>query len=79
MPRTKSASKALRASARRRQSNLVYKRALKKLLKQARGQGKLDLAAASQLLDKAAKVRVIHRNTAARLKRKLAKRLAKKQ
>jgi small subunit ribosomal protein S20 len=82
---TKSAKKALRQSFGRRARNLVYKNKIKDLVKQARfliSQKKIDevkalLPQVYKILDKAAKVGVIKKNTASRKKSRLAKAIAK--
>jgi small subunit ribosomal protein S20 len=83
MPVTKSAKKALRVSARRKEENLVtkdlYKKAVKLVRKAAEeGAGELSdlLGKAQSALDKASKRKAIHRNKAARLKSRLAKKVA---
>lgn len=80
MPITKSAKKALRTSARRMQENLATKTIYKKAVKLARaavseGASELSdlLSKAQSALDTAAKNKTIHRNKAARLKSRLAK------
>lgn len=73
MPRTKSAKKAARNAATKRERNLKNKHALRKLVKQARTGKKLDPAKLAKLIDKAAKIGVIHANKAARLKSRLTK------
>lgn len=84
MPITRSAAKALRQSRRRREQNLArskaYKEAAKKF-KRLIAENKKDEAAKFlptlyKTLDKAAKTNVIHKNKAARLKSRLAKRLS---
>ena len=77
MPITKSAKKALRQNERRKARNLLIKRKIKKLTKQAR---KLSLEDAKKLLpelyqafDKAAKRGILKKNTAARRKAKYAR------
>jgi len=78
MPITSSAKKALRQNHRRRAKNVLQKKALKIAIKavekQATPQG---LSRAYQLLDKAAKLHVIPKNTAARQKARLSRLLAK--
>ena len=69
----KSAKKALRQSQRRKARNLVYKKKIKTLLKKA--QTSQDLPQIYKALDKAAKVGIIKKNTAARKKSRLAKSL----
>jgi len=78
MPITKAAKKASRNAARKRQRNLTYKTSLRKLIKLARTGQKIDQGKLTALIDKAAKVGVIHRNRAARLKSRIAKRLRAK-
>jgi small subunit ribosomal protein S20 len=68
---TKSAKKALRQSARRRARNLTYKKKIKELLKKTRSLD--DLPQIYKILDKAAKVGVISKNTAARKKSRIMK------
>ncbi len=81
MPITESAKKALRQSKKRRAKNLQkqndYKIAVKKIAKMTKA-GKKDeaskaLSIAYKAIDKAAKVGVIKKNKAARLKSKVAK------
>jgi len=77
---TKSAKKALRQSERRRLRNLIYKNKIKKLLKKIRNlisekkveEAKKLLPQVYKILDKAAKVGVIKKNTAARKKSRIA-------
>jgi small subunit ribosomal protein S20 len=79
MPITTGAIRKLRADKRKAASNLRVKRAMKEALSQARK--KITAANISQAfgyLDKAAKKGVLHKNTAARLKSRLAKKLKKK-
>lgn len=85
MPTTKSAAKAMRASARKRAINLVtiskYKDAVKAARKAAAAKQKDAAAKALSLafkqLDKAAKKHVIHQNKAARLKSRLSRAMVK--
>ncbi|MBI4114302.1 MAG: 30S ribosomal protein S20 [Candidatus Niyogibacteria bacterium] len=85
MPILKSAKKALRQSEIRRVRNLQRKRAVQDVLKKIRvlaDQNKVNdamalLPKAYQALDKAAKRNVISKNTAARKKSRLVKRLVK--
>lgn len=85
MPNTKSAAKAMRQAIRRRTRNLVKKDAYKQAVKQVKKlitEGKKSDAAkalslAMKALDKAAKTRVLHKNTASRKKSRLAKAIAK--
>jgi len=85
MPITASAKKALRQSIRRKARNLTrsnaYKLAIKELKKiAATGQeeAKKLLPKAYKAIDKAAKIGIIKKNKAARLKSSAAKLLAKK-
>lgn len=76
---TKSAKKALRQNIKRRARNLVYKKKLKKTIKELRflvsekkiEEAKKLLPQAYKILDKAAKVGVIKKNTASRKKSRL--------
>jgi small subunit ribosomal protein S20 len=85
MPRTASAAKQARASLRRQAHNKAIKSRLhtleNKLLALISAKKAEDAAAAfralSSALDKAAKVQVIHANTASRKKSRLAARLKK--
>jgi small subunit ribosomal protein S20 len=84
---TKSAKKAIRQSARRKEQNVVYKDKLKKLIKEAlslvnnkkMAEAKKLLPSIYQALDKAAKVGVIKKNNASRRKSRLTKLIDKKQ
>lgn len=83
MPVTKSAKRAQRVAARRREENLKTKALYKSALKTARraielGAAELGemLSKASSALDTAAKSKGIHKNKAARLKSRLAKKAA---
>ena len=81
MPITKSAKKALRQSKRRRVRNLIYKRKIKELSKKLKKfvlenkikEAKELLPQVYKILDKAAKIGVIKKNTAARKKSRLTK------
>jgi small subunit ribosomal protein S20 len=83
MPNTTSAKKALRQNSIRRERNVKKKEAYKeavKLFRKLIAAKKLDEAKAQlprtyQLLDKAAKGKVIEKNKASRLKSQLAKHL----
>jgi len=76
----KSAKKALRQSLRRRRQNLIYKLKIKKLVKTIRNlclqkkkkEAQNLLPQLYQILDKAAKVGVIKKNTASRKKSRIA-------
>ena len=83
---TKSAKKAIRQSAARKQHNIVYKDKIKALVKQAKAfvLAKKNAEAIKLLpdiykaLDKAAKVGVIKKNNASRRKSRLTKLIEKK-
>jgi small subunit ribosomal protein S20 len=83
---TKSAKKAIRQSAARREHNIVYKDKIKILVKQARALvSAKKMAEAKKLLpdiyaalDKAAKVGIIKKNNASRHKSRLTKLIDKK-
>ncbi len=84
MPITASAKKAARQSVKRRKINIQKKEAFKNAIKDfKKSLAAKDLAKANetlrlvyQKLDKAAKTNTIRKNTASRLKSRLAKRLA---
>jgi small subunit ribosomal protein S20 len=81
MPITRSAKKALRQNVRRRKQNIKRKTDLKSVIKQykkiiASGdkeEAKKYLSQVYKKLDKAAKVNLIKKNRAARLKSRLSK------
>ncbi|MCG3133910.1 MAG: 30S ribosomal protein S20 [Planctomycetes bacterium] len=79
MPHTEHAKKSHRKSVRRRERNRAAKAAYRTAVKKARATpagtpgAKESLSAAQARLDKAAKNRTIHPNTAARMKSRLAK------
>lgn len=81
MPITKSAKKALRQSAKRRERNIKkkeeIKRALKKIKASLAGEKRKEaldlLPGAYKAIDKAVKTGVLKKNTAARRKSRLAK------
>lgn len=83
---TQSAKKALRQNVRRRAKNLVYKKKMKDLIKKVRTlvlekkieDAKKLLPQVYKILDKAAKVNVIKKNTAARKKSRITKLVNKK-
>jgi small subunit ribosomal protein S20 len=83
MPITKSAKKALRQNLKRSQRNLRYKKKIKELRKQIRKlvaekktkEAEIKLPLFYKAVDKAAKVGVIKKNTAARMKSRLTKSL----
>jgi len=80
-PITKSAKKAFRQSLKRRKKNLIYKKKIKNLLKKLADlvlkkkneEAKELLPQLNKILDKAVKVGVIKKNTAARKKSRIAK------
>ena len=79
MPIIKSAIKKVRVDKRRTAINLVVKRQMKQSVDLARKKPtQKNLAAAASALAKAAKKKVIHRNKAARLLGRLARRATKK-
>lgn len=86
MPITKSAKRALRESLKKRVHNLFYKKKIKTLVKKLYSfvlekkteEAKKILPIVYKLLDKAAKEKVIKKNTAARRKSRLAKFLNRK-
>lgn len=81
MPITKSAKKALRQGVKRKTGNLIYKKKIKKLVKELRNlvskkkieEAKELLPQVYKILDKAAKVGVIKKNTANRRKSRITK------
>ncbi|MBI2462913.1 MAG: 30S ribosomal protein S20 [Candidatus Spechtbacteria bacterium] len=85
MPITKSAKKALRQSAKRREHNSSAKKAMKNAIKDLKKlvrEGKTEearkqLPAVYKVLDKSAKTNLIKKNTAARYKSRIAKSVAK--
>ena len=82
---TKSAKKAWRQSLKRRKRNLLYKEKIKNLIKEMRNlisqknveEAKKLLPQIYKILDKAAKVGVIKKNTVARKKSRIAKAILK--
>lgn len=78
MPITRSAKKALRQTKRRRARNLARQKELKAAIKKfQKNLSPADLSAAYKKLDKAAKVHLIHRNKAGRLKSQLTQLMTK--
>jgi len=83
---TKSAKKAIRQSATRKEQNNVYKNKIKKLVKEVKSlmaanknkEAQKMLADIYSALDKAAKVGVIKKNNASRRKSRLTKLVDKK-
>lgn len=80
MANTKSAMKRIRQNERRRLRNRAVRSKLRSVVKVARGaegpEQRTTIAEAIRTLDKAVTKGVIHRNTAARKKSSLARRLA---
>lgn len=83
MPQSKAAKKAIRQSVRQRAHNTMHKIRMKRLLKQARvlDREKIRdlLPKIYKVLDKAAKEKVIKKNTAARRKSRITKALSKQK
>jgi len=85
MPRRRSSIKRKRADKKRRLRNIKIKQQLKKVLKKFQAlltkkdinEARASLGKVFSLLDKAAKKRIIHPQTANRKKSRLAKRLGK--
>lgn len=85
MPITKSAKKALRQSLRRKNHNLFYKKQIKflinkikKLISEKKNEeAKKLLPSLYKILDKAAKEKVIKKNTASRKKSRITKLILK--
>jgi len=81
MPITKSAKKALRQNIKRKKRNLIYKKKMKGLIKEAKElalekkteEAKKLLPQIYKALDKAAKTGVIKKNTASRKKSRITK------
>ncbi len=81
MPSSASAAKRMRQGAKRRLRNRISKKVVKTLMKKTLAsvaakefdKAATDLKAASSKIDKAGARRVLHPNTAARRKRKLAR------
>lgn len=84
MPITKSAKKALRQNVHRRKMNLKRKTELKSVIKQYKKllesnpeEAKKQLSLVYKKLDKSAKVNLIKKNTASRMKSRLAKKFSR--
>jgi len=76
MPVTKQAIKKVRQDKRKAAVNLKLRNAYKKAVNEfKKSQTAANLTKAFKALDRAAKVNVIHRNKAARLKSRLSKRI----
>jgi len=86
VPIKKSAKKALRQNIKRKKRNLIYKRKVKEAVREVRelisekkiNEAKRLLPEVYKILDKAAKVKVIKKNTASRKKSRIAKLLQAK-
>lgn len=79
MPVIKSAKKKLRQDVKRRVQNLGVKNSLKAFVKTAKTEKTAtSVSAAFKAADKAAKLKVIHKNKAARIKSTLSKLLSGK-
>ncbi len=77
MPIIKSAIKKVRKDKRRTQRNKIRETSMKKLVKTMRKDSNAkNLSAAFSALDKSAKVNLIHKKKAARLKSRLSKLLS---
>lgn len=82
---TKSAKKAIRQNATRKAHNLIYKNKLKKLVKEVKSlilqkkvaEAKKILPEVYAILDKSAKVNVMKKNTASRIKSRITLSLQK--
>ena len=80
MAHSKQAQKRIRTNAKARQANKIVRSASRSAIKKAVGSGTPeDQARAQRALDKAAKKGVVHKNTAARRKSRLAKALNKRR
>ena len=79
MAKTKSAKKAYRVELRRRVFNVRRAKAMRDSVKAlGKSQDAKDMPAAQKAIDKAVKRGLIKKNTAARMKSRLAKRVAAK-
>jgi len=86
MPNKKSAEKSLRKDKRKRSLNAMHKKRVKSLIKEAlflleqnkKEEAKALLPQIYKTIDKAAKKKVIKKNTASRKKSRLAKLISKK-
>lgn len=80
MAHSKQAQKRIRTNAKARQANKIVRSASRSAFKKAVSSGTPeDQARAQRALDKAAKKGVVHKNTAARRKSRLAKALNKQR
>lgn len=83
MPKIKSAKKELRKSAKRHERNLAQKTALKKIIKRYKqligekklNEAKKELSLVYRALDRAAKVNLLKKNAASRIKSRLNREL----
>jgi len=82
VPHSSSAKKRMRQALRRRERNRAARTALRTAIKKVRtapdGAGESEYRSAVRLLDRAARKGLIHKNTAARGKRRLGKLVATK-
>ncbi|MDX2192688.1 MAG: 30S ribosomal protein S20 [Gemmatimonadales bacterium] len=83
MPRTQSAKKAMRQTKTRTERNRQQRSALRTAIKRVRkaaspAEAKAAFESAEKLIDRAGRKNLIHRNTAARTKSRLAKAIAAK-
>lgn len=74
MPILPSAKKALKQNLKKYQANLVLRKKLRDAIKKTTS---ANINATISLIDKAAKKNIIHKNKAARLKSRLAKKIGK--
>jgi small subunit ribosomal protein S20 len=80
MAHSKQAQKRVRTSEKARQANKIVRSAMRSAVKKAAATASAaDQARAQHALDKAAKKGVVHKNTAARKKSRLAKALNKQR
>ena len=80
MAHSKQAQKRIRTNEKARQANKIVRSATRSTVKKAVASGSAeDQARAQRALDKAAKKGVVHKNTAARRKSRLAKALNKQR
>lgn len=77
MPIKKSAAKALKQSEKKRKNNLIKKRKIREALKKTKTEKQFSKTQST--IDKAVKTKYIHKNKAARLKSRLAKKISKKK
>ena len=79
MPRIKSAKKRVEVAERNRQRNVAFKSAIRTAVKKALADGAQDtnLKEAYSLIDRAVLKGVLHKNTAARYKSRVAKAMNK--